>query len=161
MTVADRWSKRSIVVAQQLRRDRIPFPVERPRSDRPVRLPIPIGRIASVTLDAMQIGMHPRGIAAIRVHDDLVCLVPVALLRPPQRSERRRDVARRGPGRQAALEFRKGHELSLYSDARAAASVAGAREALARARDPVELRPPTSTAARSGRPPARSPRRAR
>ena len=73
--------------------NRLPFLVERPGARRLFCLAIPVLGIAAVALDAVKIGVHPGGIAPGFVHDDAMRLVPVAVLRPPQRLERRRALA--------------------------------------------------------------------
>src|SRR5207237_71074 len=57
-------------------------------------LAIPIAGIAEVAFDAVQIGVHPGGVAAVVVLDDLVSLVPVTLGGPPQAGKRRAEIRR-------------------------------------------------------------------
>src|SRR3977135_3201232 len=68
---------------EQRAHDRIPFRVEGPVGDGLPGPSVPIGGVAGIAFETVQIGMHPGGIVAVLVHDELVRLVPVALAGPP------------------------------------------------------------------------------
>src|SRR5258705_6720498 len=90
---------------EQRARDRIPFRVEPAVGDGLPGLSVPIGGVAGVAFETVQIGMHPRGVAAVLVHDELVRLVPFALAGPPQGGPRRRTATRRRLRIQSPLNF--------------------------------------------------------
>src|SRR5258705_9740988 len=98
-----------VPAVEQRARDRIPFRVEPAVGDGLPGLPVPIGGVAGVAFETVQISMHPRGVAAVLVHDELVRLVPLALAGPPQGGQRRPTAARRRRRIQSSLEFIQCH----------------------------------------------------
>src|SRR5712671_6992532 len=98
-----------VPAVEQRARDRIPFRLERAVGGGLPGLSVPIGGVAGVAFEAVQIGVHPGGVAAVLVHDELVRLVPVALARPPQGGQRRRTATRRRRRIQSSLEFIQCH----------------------------------------------------
>src|SRR5258705_3120235 len=104
----DDWKKSHPALGpavEQRARDRIPFRVEPAVGDGLPGLPVPIGGVAGVAFETVQIGVHPGGVAAVLVHDELVRLVPVALAGPPQGGQRRRTATRRRRRIQSSTEF--------------------------------------------------------
>ena len=97
--------------AEQRGRDRVPLGLERAGRDRLAGGAVPVAGIGQIALDAVQIGVHPGGVRAFVVHDDLVRLVPVALGGPPQGFERGQESRRRVRRRTARREIRKSSPL--------------------------------------------------
>src|ERR1041384_7763864 len=71
-------------LAEQCRSHRGPLILQRAGPDWLTGGPVPVAGIGQIAFDAMQVGMHPGGLAALIVLHDLVCLVPVTLGGPPQ-----------------------------------------------------------------------------
>src|ERR1700709_1888428 len=109
MTIRRKVHSALAPAVEQRARDRVPFRVERAIDDGLPGRAVPIGGVARVAFETVQIGMHPGGVAAVLVHDELVRLVPVALAGPPQGGERRPTATRRGLRTQGPLEFGEGH----------------------------------------------------
>jgi hypothetical protein len=85
--------------------DFLPFGISGNGCRRASGLAVPVACVAQISLDPMQIGVDPCRFTAVLIHDDRVCMVPVALGCPPQRREGRRDIGGRGRCSQRPAEF--------------------------------------------------------
>jgi molybdate transport system substrate-binding protein len=131
--------------------DGLPLDVERTGRGTALRLTVPVAGVAIVAFHTVQIGVHPGRLARTIVHRDPVRLLPIALLRPPQRLQRRADRFRRHAVRRNVLMEGGGRHVCLVPEARAT-SLANAFTWAFR---------PTIAPAGTARPRPRSPDRAR
>ena len=82
-------------VPHERRDDFVPFRRQFMRRWFASRLSIPIISIIQVAFDAVEVGVHPRAILIVSIHNDAMRFVPILVRRPPQGLQGRRCARRR------------------------------------------------------------------
>ena len=88
-------STRASAACEQCVCDASPFLVERSARDGLRRPAIPVGRVASVALLAMKVGVDPGAVAAVVILRDLMRAVPIAAGFEQESAEQGGQVSRR------------------------------------------------------------------
>src|SRR5690606_33962314 len=74
----------ALLPGQKFTSDALPFAVQRTGIDRLPRAAVPVGSVAQIAFDAMQIGVYPCTVARGEVLDQIMRLIPVIPRRIPQ-----------------------------------------------------------------------------